>query len=120
MALAPMTVVETGEFLKRVKPLMSDEERAELVAFVGANPDAGEIMPDTGGVRKIRWALEGRGKRGGARVVYYYHSERLPVFLLSAYAKNQKANLTQSEKNSMKRLIHALLAGYRGKRQEIV
>jgi len=115
-----MTVVETGEFLKRVKPLMSDEERAELVAFVGANPEAGEIMPETGGVRKIRWALEGKGKRGGARVVYYYHSERLPVFLLSAYAKNQRSNLTQAERNSMKRLIPVLLAGYWGKKQEIV
>ena len=114
-----MTVVETGEFVKRVKPLMSDEERAELVAFVGANPEAGEIMPDTGGVRKIRWGLEGKGKRGGARVVYYYHNERLPVFLLSAYAKNQRANLTQAEKNSMKRLTPTLLAGYRAKKQEI-
>ncbi len=75
MASAPMTVVETGEFLKRVKPLMSDEERAELIASVGASPEAGEIMPDIGGVRKIRWALEGKGKSGGARVVSYYHNE---------------------------------------------
>jgi hypothetical protein len=83
MAAAPMTVVETGEFLKHAKPLMSDLERAELVAFVGKNPEAGEIIPETGGVRKIRWALEGKGKRGGARVIYYYHNnKRLPVFLL--------------------------------------
>ena len=61
-----MAVVETKEFLKQAKPLMSDSERAELVAFVGANPEAGEIIPETGGVRKIRWALEGMGKRGGA------------------------------------------------------
>jgi hypothetical protein len=82
MAAAPMTVVETGEFLKRATPLMSDSERAELVAFVGANPDAGEIIPETGGVRKIRWALEGTGK---------------------------------AERNAMKRLVPALVAGYRGK-----
>jgi len=87
-----MTAVETGEFLRRVKPLLSDSERAELVAFVGANPEKGEIIPDTGGVRKIRCALAGMGKRGGARVIYYYHNECLPVFLLSAYAKNRKAN----------------------------
>ena len=107
-----MTVVETGEFLKRARSLISDEERAELVAFVGANPEAGEVIPETGGVRKIRWALEGKGKRGGARVIYYYYSERLPVFLLSAYAKNQKANLTQAERNSMKRLVPLLVDGY--------
>ncbi len=113
-----MTVVETGEFLKCAKPLMSDEERAQLVAFVGANPEAGEIITETGGVRKLRWALEGKGKRGGARVVYYYHSERLPVFMLSAYAKNRKANLVQAERNAMKRLVPVLVAGYVKRKQE--
>jgi hypothetical protein len=52
-----MAVVETGEFLKRARPLMSGSERAELVIFIGANPEAGEIIPETGGIRKIRWAL---------------------------------------------------------------
>jgi hypothetical protein len=112
MERAPMAVVETKEFLKQSEPLMSDSERAELVAFVGANPEAGEIIPETGGVRKIRWALEGMGKRGGARVIYYYHNERLPVFLLSAYAKNRKANLSKAERNAMKRLVPTLVAGY--------
>lgn len=94
---------------------MSSSERADLVALVGANPEAGEIVPGTGGVRKIRWALEGRGKRGGARVIYYFHNESLPVFLLSAYAKNEKADLSQYERNVMKRLVPALVAGYRSK-----
>ena len=71
-----MTVVETARFLKDAKPLLSDSEREELVVFIGANPEAGEIIPETGGVRKIRWALAGRGKRGGARVIYYCHNER--------------------------------------------
>jgi len=63
-------------------------------------------------VRKIRWAREGMGKRGGARVIYYYHNERLPVFLLSAFAKNRKANLSRAERNAMKRLVPILVAGY--------
>ena len=112
MADAPMTVVETAEFLKHAMRLMSDSEREELVAFVGANPEAGEIMPETGGVRKVRWGLAGRGKRGGARVIYYYHSDRLPLFLLTAYPKNEKANLTRAERNNMKRLVQILVAGY--------
>jgi hypothetical protein len=115
-----MTVVETREFLKRVNPLMSGSERAELVAFVGANPEAGEIIPGTGGVRRIRWALQGAGKRGGARVIYYYHDERLPVFLLSAYAKSRKANLNQAERNAMKRMVRALVAGYAGKAGNLI
>src|SRR3974377_1400772 len=112
MTDTPMTVVETARFLKDAKLLMSDSERGELVVFLGANPDVGEIIPETGGVRKIRWALAGRGKRGGARVIYYYHDERLPVFLPAAYAKNEKANLSRAERNAMKRIIPVLVAGY--------
>ena len=81
MADTPMTVVETGEFLRKAKPLMSETQREDLVAFLGTNPEAGRIVADTGGVRKVRWGLAGRGKRGGARVIYYYHSEKLPLFL---------------------------------------
>ena len=82
------------------------------MAFVGADPEAGEIIPETGGVRKLRWALKGKGKRGGARVINYYHNDRLPVFLLSAYPKNRKANLSKAERNAMKRLVPILVAGY--------
>ena len=116
MADAPMTVVETEEFLRKAKPLMSDAEREDLVTYLGANPEAGKIVSETGGVRKVRWGLAGRGKRGGARVIYYYHSERLPLFLLTAYPKNAKANLTQAERNAMKRLVQILVAGYPGKK----
>lgn len=116
MADAPMTVVETEEFLRKAKPLMADAEREELVAFVGANPEAGKIIPETGGVRKVRWGLAGRGKRGGARVIYYYHSERLPLFLLSTYPKNEKANLSKAERNAMKRSVQILVAEYPGKK----
>lgn len=115
MSDAPMTVLETGRFVKDSKRLMSDAEREQLVAFVGADPEAGEIIPETGGVRKLRWALSGRGKRGGARVIYYYHCERIPVFLLAAYAKNEKANLSRAERNAMKRLVPILVSGYPAK-----
>jgi hypothetical protein len=112
MATAPMTVVETARFLKDARPLLSDAEREELVSFIGANPEVGEVIPETGGVRKVRWALAGTGKRSGARVIYYHHSERMPVFLLAAYAKNEKANLSKAERNAMKQLIPILVAGY--------
>jgi len=82
------------------------------VAFIAANPEAGEVIPETGGVRKVRWALAGKGKRGGARVIYYHHSERLPVFLLAAFAKNEKANLSRAERSAMKRLVPVLVTGY--------
>ena len=112
MADAPTTVVETEEFLRKARSLMSDAEREDLVAFLGASPAAGRIVEGTGGVRKVRWGLAGKGKRGGARVIYYYHSERLPLFLLTTYPKNEKANLTQAERNAMKRLVQILVSGY--------
>ena len=113
--MPPMTVVETEEFLDRSKAILSEVERDALVAHLGANPEAGEIIPDAGGVRKIRWALAGRGKRGGARIIYYFHNERLPVFLLAAYSKNEKANLSMAERNDMKRLVPILVEGYPAK-----
>lgn len=80
MADAPMTVMETQEFLRKANPLMSETEREELVAFRAAHPEAGGVVADTGGVRKVRWGLAGRGKRGGARVIYYYHSNGFRCF----------------------------------------
>ena len=65
MAYAPMTVVETARFLKDVRPLLSDAERGELVAFIGANPEAGAVIPETGGLRKVRWALAGKASGAG-------------------------------------------------------
>jgi hypothetical protein len=60
----------------------------------------------------MRWAAEGRGKSGGARVIYYFHSDRFPLFLLTMYSKNQKANLTKSERNQFKKLIPILVKTY--------
>ena len=112
MNAAPMTVVETPFFLRKAAGLLDEEERSELVVFVGANPDVGDVIPETGGVRKVRWSVGGKGKRGGVRVIYYFHSEAFPLLLLTVYAKNQKANLTKAERNDLKKLAPILVGNY--------
>ena len=67
---APITVVETPEFLSVMRKLMTEEQRTVLVDYLAYNPTAGDLIQGTGGVRKLRWGLEERGKRGGARVIY--------------------------------------------------
>jgi len=112
MEAVPMTVLETPFFLRKAAGLLTDEELENLIAYVGANPEVGDIIPESGGVRKCRWAAKGRGKRGGIRVIYYFHSRAFPLFLLTVYAKNQQANLTKAERNDLKMLVPLLVRTY--------
>lgn len=112
-----MTVVETPSFLRDVASRMTERERLELVLFLAENPEAGDVMAETGGIRKLRWGTQGRGKRGGIRVIYYFHSETLPLFLLNVFAKNEKANLSKAERNELKALAPRLVKGYRESRR---
>jgi len=110
--LALLTVVETPEFLSTADKLMDDHERAMLVDYLARNATSGVLIPGTGGVRKLRWGLSGRGKRGGARVIYFYHSTDLPLFALTVYAKNEREQLSQKDQNDFRRLIKQLVEAY--------
>jgi hypothetical protein len=107
-----LTVVETPEFVRRIDTLMGDEERTALITYLATNPTAGDLIPGTGGVRKLRWGLEGRGKRGGARIIFFFHGTRLPLFLLTAFAKNERADLSQADRNSFRELTKVLVNTY--------
>lgn len=109
----PVTVVETPEFLSAASKLMSEEERALLVDYLAYNPAAGDLIPGTGGVRKLRSGLKGRGKRGGARVVYFHHNAGMPLFALTAYAKNERADLSQQDRNDFRQLTALLVEAFR-------
>jgi hypothetical protein len=108
-ATGPITVVETHEFLTSARKLMHETEREALVDFLARNPAAGDVIPGSGGVRKLRWALEKRGKRGGARVIYFIHGMEMPLYLLTAYAKNVRENLEPSEIKAMQKLTRVLV-----------
>jgi hypothetical protein len=79
------------------------------VEYLAYNPTAGDLIPGTGGVRKLRWGLEGRGKSGGARVIYFYHDAALPLFALTAFAKNERADLSQQDRNDFRKLTALLV-----------
>jgi mRNA-degrading endonuclease RelE of RelBE toxin-antitoxin system len=96
-------------FRRAVKKLFSEEDIETLVAFLQSRPDAGDVIPGTGGLRKLRWALEGRGKRGGSRVIYYYHRPELEVLLLTAYAKNEQEDLSASDKKLLAALVKDII-----------
>jgi hypothetical protein len=107
--MRPITVVETHEFLSKARKLMSEEERSELVDYLAWHPEAGVVIPGSGGVRKLRWALEGRGKRGGARVIYFFHDMDMPLYVFTAYAKNERENLDQAEIHAMRKAVAILV-----------
>ena len=97
---------------------LSDDERKEIVNFIAANPDAGHEIPGTGGARKVRFAGKGKGKSGGYRVITFYSGEDIPVFLLNVFAKNEKTDLSQAERNTLKTLLAALAITYRRRRMQ--
>ena len=84
------TVVETPTYLKAASPLFTDAERTDILVAIASDPEAGDLMPGTGGYRKRRFGRGGIGKRGGARVVYLFGSSDLPIFLITAYAKAER------------------------------
>lgn len=95
------TVVETHEFRTQAKKLLTDDEIALLVTLIARDPKAGDLIASTGGFRKLRLARPGAGKSGGYRVVYFYYDEGFPVLLTTIYAKNDRENLTQSQRNAL-------------------
>ena len=87
------TFVETRLFTKLVHEYLSDDEYGALQQALVANPEAGNVIPGSGGVRKLRWSVAGRGKRGGIRVIYYLRSRQGQIWMLTLYAKNVAENI---------------------------
>ncbi len=110
---ALQTVVETPEYLKQAAKCMDSESRFSFVNFIAENPTAGDIIVGTQGARKVRWTGDSQqGKRGGVRIIYYYHNRSMPIFLFTVYGKNTKANLSKAECNVLGNIIKQIVIAY--------
>lgn len=116
---ALQTVVETLEFIKQADRCMDKVSRSGFIHYIAGNPLTGDVIVGTGGARKIRWTSDShQGKSGGARVIYFYHNNAMPIFLFTAYGKNQRANLSNAERNALKSIIKQIVQLYAGENHE--
>jgi len=106
------TIVELPEYLKKADKLLSNSERTSIINYLAVHPLSGDLMQGTGGIRKLRWSAQGKGKSGGVRIIYYQHNKSIPLFLLTLFGKGEKSNLTKSERNELAKLMPLLAKNY--------
>lgn len=104
-----LTVAELPEYQRTAAKLLSEDDRRAVIDHLAKRPKSGDLVEGTGGVRKLRWGRDGRGKSGGVRIIYYFHSDEMPLYLLTLFAKNDRANLTKAERNGLADLVDVLI-----------
>lgn len=100
-----MLFVESKHFTRAVVSRLSDDEYADMQLDLAERPDRGNVIEGSGGIRKIRFGLMGRGKSGGVRVIYYWRAARDTILMLDVYAKNEKSDLTPDEIKTLRRIV---------------
>ena len=100
-----MVIIETSIFTRQVQSLLDDDSYRHLQINLILRPDAGDLIPGGGGLRKIRWGARGHGKRGGVRVIYYWAVQQDRILLLLLYAKNEQENLTADQLKVLRKIV---------------
>lgn len=115
MLRRPVSVTELAGYKRRADELLTAEEQDAVVDLIAYDPTRGDLIPGTGGLRKLRIAVGASGKRGGARVIYYFYNEDVPVLLMAIYAKNEKADLSERDKKKSVQYAKEFLEQWRRK-----
>jgi len=100
-----MIIIETSFFTRKVHALLEDDEYRRMQTILVIRPDAGDLIPGSGGLRKLRWGIQRRGKRGGVRVIYYWAVRQDHILMLLIYAKNEKDDLSAEQLKVLRRMI---------------
>jgi hypothetical protein len=103
-----LTVAELEAYLDDARKLLSEDERSGVIDYLSKRPKAGVLITGTSGIRKLRWGRADKGKSGGVRVIYYFHSEVMPLYLITIFGKGDKENLTKEERNSLAEMTRHL------------
>ena len=109
------TVVETPVFIRRAEKLLDELEHAALIEYLARNPEDGDEIVGTGGVRKVRFAAMGKGKSGGVRVIYYFYDRKIPIYALLIYGKNERADLSPEQRKTVSDFAAAIKASRKRK-----
>ena len=115
MGPRPVSVIELPGYRRRADELFSSAEQDAIVDLIAYEPTCGDLIPGTGGLRKVRVGRGGSGKRGGARVIYYFYNADHPVFIVAIYAKNEKADLSAQDKKKFSALVKEITAQWQRK-----
>lgn len=102
-----MVIIETSVFTRQIQQLLSEDEYRQLQMALVIRPDSGALIPGSGGLRKLRWAASGRGKRGGARLIYYWAVPQDQIILLFIYPKNVQDDLTPDQLRALRKIVEA-------------
>lgn len=111
----PVSVIEFAGYRRRANELLTREEQDAVIDLIAYEPTCGDLIPGSGGLRKVRVGREGKGKRGGARVIYYFYDDGVPILLLALYAKNEKGDLGAADKKEFGALAKKVMRQWRKK-----
>lgn len=100
-----MIIIETTVFTRRIQDLLSDDAYRELQAELVKRPDAGSLIPGSGGLRKVRWGYQHQGKRGGVRVIYYWALQNEQILMLFVYPKNETDDLSPAQLRALRQVV---------------